>query len=47
MQKWQVISNQSDGADFMPNIEKLMYKQQGPASAGMTEKGSSAGAIVT
>ena len=37
MQKWQVISNQSDGANFMPSIEKLMYKQQVPACAGMTE----------
>jgi hypothetical protein len=36
MQKWQVIFNQSDGANFMPSIEKLMYKQQIPACAGMT-----------
>ncbi|MGZ0174292.1 MAG: hypothetical protein ACKVHE_32715, partial [Planctomycetales bacterium] len=34
MQKWQVISNQSDGANFMPSIEKLMYKQQVPRLRG-------------
>jgi hypothetical protein len=38
MQKWQVISNQSDGANFMPRIEKLMYKQQVLACVGMTSK---------
>jgi hypothetical protein len=31
-----VISNHSDGANFMPRIEKLMYKQQVPACVGMT-----------